>query len=471
MRGQLVLLVIMALTPFLALAALRSYERAARAREAAEERVLAAARQVRWRVEDRAHTIRAALAAAAHAVRPERPAAAANDSVLRAILDGLGDVDAVSNLWVHDAAGENVGTSLRPVPPRASVFAGDRRYFRDVLRTGRRAVGDPVRARGDTTRWTVTFAEPLRDAGGAVRGAVLGTVVLRSFARTFAQAGLPRDAEATLVDARGVVLGRTHADSAWLGRPLHGAGARPALPPEGVSEVPGADGVRRLVAHTRVPELGWRVYVSLPRRAALADAEREIRRDVLLALLTLAVSLALALAVARRLVRPLEALAGDAQRLAAGEPPAAARPEATGELATLADAFHEMAATIAARTAALHGSEQRHRLMFDASPLPIYMVDLETYRFLAVNDAAVAQYGWSREEFAGRRCSTSARPRSGCASCRWRARWGWRRRSTTAPTRACGATCAATGRRWRSRCSRRSPSTRGAPRASRWPST
>jgi PAS domain S-box-containing protein len=402
MRGQLVLLVIMVLTPLLALASLRAYERAQRAREAAEERVLDAARQVRWQVEDRAHTVRALLAGAAHAVRPHADAAAANDSVLRAIVDGMGSVDAVTNLWVHDAAGANVGTSRRPLPARASVYAGDRRYFREMLRTGRLTVGDPVRTRTDSSRWTVTAAQPVRGPDGAIRGAVLGTVHLRSFARTFAQADLPRDAEATLVDGHEVVVARSHNAEAWIGRPLHGRGPRPILPPEGVSELTGRDGEPRIVAHTRVPELGWRVYVSMPRRAALADVEREIRRDVALALLALGVSLALAVAVARRLVRPLEALAGDAERLAAGEAPSAERLEATGELATLADAFHEMAATIAARTAALHQSEQRHRLMFEASPLPIYMVDLETYRFLAVNDAAVQQYGWTRAEFAGR---------------------------------------------------------------------
>ena len=83
----------------------------------------------------------------------------------------------------------------------------------------------------------------------------------------------------------------------------------------------------------------------------------------------------------------------------AGDPP---RPPIGGprELDALAATFDEMAATIAARTAQLHRSEQRYRLLFEACPLPMYLVDLSTYRFLAVNDAAVAQYGWSHEEFA-----------------------------------------------------------------------
>jgi PAS domain S-box-containing protein len=43
--------------------------------------------------------------------------------------------------------------------------------------------------------------------------------------------------------------------------------------------------------------------------------------------------------------------------------------------------------------------ERRYRVLFDAHPLPMWIFDLETHAFLAVNDAAVACYGYSREEF------------------------------------------------------------------------
>ena len=49
----------------------------------------------------------------------------------------------------------------------------------------------------------------------------------------------------------------------------------------------------------------------------------------------------------------------------------------------------------------LRESEQRYRLLFDAAPRPIWVYDRETLRFLAVNQAAVRQYGWSRDEFLG----------------------------------------------------------------------
>jgi PAS domain S-box-containing protein len=46
-------------------------------------------------------------------------------------------------------------------------------------------------------------------------------------------------------------------------------------------------------------------------------------------------------------------------------------------------------------------SEQEYRLLFDSSPHPMWVFDVETLAFLAVNDAAVRLYGFSRDEFLG----------------------------------------------------------------------
>ena len=46
----------------------------------------------------------------------------------------------------------------------------------------------------------------------------------------------------------------------------------------------------------------------------------------------------------------------------------------------------------------LPASAAAYLLLFDANPEPMWVHDAETLRFLAVNDAAVAAYGWSRRE-------------------------------------------------------------------------
>jgi PAS domain S-box-containing protein len=52
--------------------------------------------------------------------------------------------------------------------------------------------------------------------------------------------------------------------------------------------------------------------------------------------------------------------------------------------------------------AELRASEARYRQLFQANPHPMWVYDLETLAFLAVNDAAVVHYGYSREEFLAR---------------------------------------------------------------------
>ncbi|PYP82425.1 MAG: hybrid sensor histidine kinase/response regulator [Blastocatellia bacterium AA13] len=46
-------------------------------------------------------------------------------------------------------------------------------------------------------------------------------------------------------------------------------------------------------------------------------------------------------------------------------------------------------------------SEARYQLLFEGNSLPTWILDLDTLRFLAVNEAAVRHYGISREEFLG----------------------------------------------------------------------
>ena len=47
----------------------------------------------------------------------------------------------------------------------------------------------------------------------------------------------------------------------------------------------------------------------------------------------------------------------------------------------------------------LKQKDAKFRLLFQDNPLPMWVYDGETLRFLEVNEAAVAHYGYSREEF------------------------------------------------------------------------
>lgn len=54
---------------------------------------------------------------------------------------------------------------------------------------------------------------------------------------------------------------------------------------------------------------------------------------------------------------------------------------------------------VAERTQELYKSEQKYRHLFENNPMPMWVIDIATFHFLDVNEAAVAHYGFSRQEF------------------------------------------------------------------------
>ena len=52
-----------------------------------------------------------------------------------------------------------------------------------------------------------------------------------------------------------------------------------------------------------------------------------------------------------------------------------------------------------ADTAKIQGLSEEYRLLYESNPQPMWIFDLETARFLSVNDSAVKHYGYTRKEF------------------------------------------------------------------------
>src|SRR5512133_2538327 len=47
----------------------------------------------------------------------------------------------------------------------------------------------------------------------------------------------------------------------------------------------------------------------------------------------------------------------------------------------------------------LHESVEKYRYLFASNPQPMWIYDLETLAFIEVNDAAIHQYNYTRDEF------------------------------------------------------------------------
>ena len=71
----------------------------------------------------------------------------------------------------------------------------------------------------------------------------------------------------------------------------------------------------------------------------------------------------------------------------------------TAELASANEALQSENAERKQAEDALRASEERYRSLFESNPNPMWVYDVETLSFLAVNATAIEHYGYSRDEF------------------------------------------------------------------------
>lgn len=161
----------------------------------------------------------------------------------------------------------------------------------------------------------------------------------------------------------------------------------------------------RLAAFQRVPGTPWTIGVEMPYSAVLAAPRRMLARLVLFSSLLGVAGVSAAWWLGKRLTRPLVELAEGARLVSTGDYTRRFKGcsnDEVGDLATalnsMLDSVADMKARLEANLQQLSESEARYRLLFKATPLPMWVYDQETLRFMAVNDAALVHYGYSREE-------------------------------------------------------------------------
>ncbi|HEV3077616.1 MAG TPA: PAS domain-containing protein, partial [Thermoanaerobaculia bacterium] len=86
-------------------------------------------------------------------------------------------------------------------------------------------------------------------------------------------------------------------------------------------------------------------------------------------------------------------------RVARAASPAAAARGAAAAKAARAAASEATTASAGVVWEGLPDADEQYRLLFERNPLPMWVYDFVTLRFLAVNQAAVHLYGYSRDEF------------------------------------------------------------------------
>ena len=110
--------------------------------------------------------------------------------------------------------------------------------------------------------------------------------------------------------------------------------------------VPGPNGRHVLSAHAVIPQLGWIVFVELPRREVLAPVWASLVQTLVLLGFGILLALLLGGWLAQRMVVPIRVLQAGAQRLGEGDLSQRIPLETRDEIGALARRFNEMASRI-----------------------------------------------------------------------------------------------------------------------------
>ena len=355
LRGRILLLVLVALTPPTIVAVVVALEERNEAREHAQRDLLATAQLVRADVERLVASTASLLAAVSRdlAARPGRRSCEAL----------LGLVPRATNRYSSVGVARARGTvycgatRMGLARPREEIDLSRAGWFRAAQRGDGFTLGDLGTDPLSGTRALVA-AQAMPGRPGVPPGVLFAAIDVRRLAEATAVKDVPSGTTFLLLDSRGAIVARHPPVEEEVG---HRVAEQPLVETvlrerQGTAEVEGHDGLKRIQGFAPVGgQAGDQLFVSAGRAsdAVYADPTDDLRRFLLLAALGTLLALGLSyLATKFLLQRWAGSLIDSARRFGAGDLTARAPvPRGGGELADVAKALNSAADDIERRQA------------------------------------------------------------------------------------------------------------------------
>ncbi|WP_164844353.1 EAL domain-containing protein [Azoarcus sp. DN11] len=347
MHVRLLLLVLAAVLPSIAIIVDMGVEQRRGAMAASERLALSTARQLATRQRDMISYAHEALQGLADAPEIRGLHSTRDCSRWLARVATLGKL--YSDLFVFDRGGD-VLCSAKPYGDRINV--ADRAYFRRAVERRDFAIGDFNLSRA-SGKPIVVFANPVFDERNEISAVVALAAEPPAFGALLRELLLPDDSVVTVLDSQGVILARLPDPDALVGRTIPELTAFKAATvdaSEVVTEAVWLDRIPRVTAIVPVLSTYGDLYVrvGIPTAMAQANAAAVARHNLLLVAAAAGLLLVVGWAAAQRLVlRRVRDLADTARRIGTGDLQARCTlPPDGGELGELARAQNDMAERI-----------------------------------------------------------------------------------------------------------------------------
>lgn len=215
----------------------------------------------------------------------------------------------------------------------------------------------------DSQKPTIAFGLPVLDRHQQPAAVVFAVLNLSELGKALTEVTLPTGGSLIVMDRDGMVLAEGAEKSTVIGQRVSSPLLRQAVTSVSTGLVQGPDinGVHKIyaVSQTRsATDSAFFVAVGLTRDQVAQPARRQLALELMTLLLATGLGCLLAWLVGKRAIT---------QRKRAEQ--------------------------------ALRDSEQRYAALFEQAPVPMWVYDAQTFRFLTVNSAAIRDYGYSTDEF------------------------------------------------------------------------
>lgn len=305
---------------------------------------------------------------------------------------------AFANVLTLDFKGQLVCSAI-VASPGQSRGPDPKYYFAETVRTRAFTVGKP--AKGFLSgRWVSTLAYPIKDSAGELIGVVAASIDLASYQPFVTHGNATPGAVIGILNRNSTLIARSEDSAQRVGSIADNDASKTIVArSQGTVRARAHGGIERFVAFTPIAHSDWKAFASLDAAVVLAPTRRAaLQRLGFGGAVLLALGM-LTLLAARRIARPIEDITAKLEAVRQGDAQSRALPSGPQEIYRIGVELNAMLDASMQSAAALRDSEVRYRDLFDNNPQPMWVFDTETLAFLAVNSAASAQYGYSRDEF------------------------------------------------------------------------
>ncbi len=143
----------------------------------------------------------------------------------------------------------------------------------------------------------------------------------------------------------------------------------------------------------------WLLSIELSQQKVLEAARRFLFWIIIAAAIMLILGFVAAWIMSNSITRPLQSLTHAASAIASGNYSTIVEENRYDELGKLSRAFNAMALQVKNSQMTLEKKMQEYRFLFERNPMPMWVISRSTLEVIDVNEAAITQYGYSREEF------------------------------------------------------------------------